>query len=143
MDIYVSSDGYRTAFLLIAYAYNLLGVWPCYQYNIGITKRFLLRDTYRLSQFDVPISYKPTDSRTVRYMSRQRLTYIPEPARAQIAKVIGNFELQSKSIYSKEINQIVTISSGYTPNSPNLGKRRSQSYVQCQVRFARRIFEYN
>ena len=58
-----------------------------YQYNIGISQHFLLHDTYRLSRyaFDVPISYKPTDSRTVRQVSRQHLAYIPGPTRAQIA----------------------------------------------------------
>ena len=59
----------------------------CYQY-IDISQHFLLRDTYRLLRyaFNILTSYKPTGSRTVCYKSRQRLTYIPGPARAQIAK---------------------------------------------------------
>ena len=82
----------------------LLGVWPCYQYNIGITHHFLLRDTNRLSQcaFDLPILIKPTDSRTVRYMSRQRLAYIPEPARAQIAKFTVTLNFSPKVYIRKK-----------------------------------------
>ena len=63
-------------------------VAPCYQYNIGISQHFLLRDMYWLSRyaFDVPILYKPTGSQTVRKVSQQRLTYNPGSAKAQIAK---------------------------------------------------------